>query len=227
MIDAIAIERGECKHAGLRVDRVAADGAFSGYASVFGEVDLGRDVVERGAFAASLARRGPAGVRMLFQHDPAQPIGVWEELREDQRGLFVRGRIAGGSAKAREVLALMREGALDGLSIGFKTVRARNDGTGGVRRILEADLWEISVVTFPMQPGARVGQVKRIGPTTRQFEKWLRRDAGFSRGEARAVIARGFADLKRERDAARSTYAVLASGIRAAARALNDEDKTP
>lgn len=224
MLDAAGLERGERKFAALRVDAIAADGSFSGYASLFGEVDLGRDVVERGAFAASLARRGATGVRMLYQHDPAQPIGVWEELREDARGLFARGRIAGGSAKAREVLALMREGALDGLSIGFKTVRARNDGAGGVRRILEADLWEISVVTFPMQPGARIGQVKRALPTTRQLEKWLRRDAGFSRGEARAVIARGFADKKRGRDAARDTMAGLASDMRAAARGLNQKD---
>lgn len=139
---------------------VDPDGTFSGYASLFGRVDLGKDVVERGAFARSLRERGTAGIRMLYQHDPAQPIGTWTEIREDSRGLFVRGRLAKDVARGREVLALMRAGALDGLSIGFRTVKARSDAATRVRRILEADLWEISVVTFPMQPGARIETVK-------------------------------------------------------------------
>ena len=132
---------------------------FSGYASLFGRVDLGKDLVEKGAFAASLKARGAAGIRMLFQHDPAEPIGVWSEIREDARGLFVRGRLTKDVARAREVLSLMRGGALDGLSIGFRAVRAKSDPRSGVRRILEADLWEISVVTFPMLPSARVSDV--------------------------------------------------------------------
>lgn len=174
-----------------------------GYASLFGAVDLGKDVIERGAFARSLRQRGAAGIRMLFQHDPGQPIGSWTEIREDARGLFVRGRLATEVTRAREVLSLLRGGALDGLSIGFKTVRARKDMADGVRRVLEADLWEISVVTFPMQPGARIHAVKSAGlPTVRQFERWLTRDAGLTRGEAQAVIGRGFAALRRERDAA-------------------------
>lgn len=150
----------ERKFAGVALAGVAADGTFDGYASLFGKVDLGRDVVEAGAFAASLARRGAAGVRMLYQHDPAAPIGTWAEIREDARGLYVRGRLALGAPRAREVHALMREGALDGLSIGFRAVRARTDAKSGIRRILEVDLWEISVVTFPMLPEARIGAVK-------------------------------------------------------------------
>ena len=129
---------------------------FEGYASRFGVPDLGRDVVERGAFAASLARRGAGGIRMLFQHDAAQPVGTWLALREDVHGLFVRGRLNAGVARAREIASLIAEGGLDGLSIGFRTRRAVNDAAGRVRRILELDLWEISLVTFPMQPGARV-----------------------------------------------------------------------
>lgn len=143
----------------VKPGQIEPDGSFSGYASLFGAVDLGKDVVERGAFAASLKARGACGVRMLFQHDPAEPIGVWTELREDARGLFVRGRLDLGVQRAREVLALLRGGGLDGLSIGFRTVRARRDAAG-LRRVLEADLWEISVVTFPMQPLARVASVK-------------------------------------------------------------------
>lgn len=152
----------ERKFVGLTIADVEADGTFQGYASLFGKLDLGRDIVERGAFAASLARRGAAGVRMLFQHDPNAPIGTWTEIREDERGLFVCGRLALDAAKAREVHSLMREGALDGLSIGFRTVRARTEARTGIRRILEADLWEISVVTFPMLPEARIDAVKAL-----------------------------------------------------------------
>jgi HK97 family phage prohead protease len=97
---------------------------------------------------------------MLFQHDPAEPIGVWLELREDAHGLYVRGRILPEVARGREVLALMRAGALEGLSIGFRTVEGRSDPKSGVRRLSRIDLWEISVVTFPMLPEARVSAVK-------------------------------------------------------------------
>jgi HK97 family phage prohead protease len=127
---------------------------------LFGEADLSRDMVMPGAFRASIEKRGAAGIRMLFQHDPGAPIGVWEEVKEDARGLFVRGRLTTGVLKAREVLALMRAGAIDGLSIGFRTVRGRTDAKTGVRRLLEVDLWEISVVTFPLLPAARVESVK-------------------------------------------------------------------
>jgi HK97 family phage prohead protease len=213
----------ERKFVGLVLDAVEPDGVFSGYASLFGAVDLGKDVVDKGAFAASLKARGAAGIRMLFQHDPAEPIGVWTDIREDARGLFVRGRLTKEVARAREVLSLMRGGALDGLSIGFRAVKAKNDPKSGVRRILEADLWEISVVTFPMLPDARIDTVKGRGrrlPTTREFESWLTRDAGLTRGEARAVITRGFASLVRGRDAAPNTEEGLAGRIREATRMM-------
>ena len=85
---------GERKFAELGLGEVEEDGSFSGYASLFGKVDLAKDVVERGAFAESLKGRGAGGIRMLFQHDPGEPIGTWTEIREDARGLFVRGRLA-------------------------------------------------------------------------------------------------------------------------------------
>jgi HK97 family phage prohead protease len=219
--------RRERKFVDVVIGDVEADGSFTGYASLFGRVDLGRDVVERGAFEKSLKKRGVAGIRMLFQHDPNQPIGTWTEIREDARGLFVRGRLQVEVERAREVLSLMRGGALDGLSIGFKTVRARNDPAGGVRRIVEADLWEISVVTFPMLPGARIHSVKgrHTLPTTRQFERWLTRDAGLTRSDAQAVIVKGFASLKRERDAARRTREGLAGIVRQAARQITRQIK--
>jgi hypothetical protein len=91
------------KFANLELRGLKRDGSFSGYASVFGEVDLGKDAIERGAFRKSLAERGACGVRMLFQHDPAEPIGAWKTIREDSRGLFVEGMLAEGVARAREV----------------------------------------------------------------------------------------------------------------------------
>lgn len=148
------------KFASLELAGVSGDGVFSGYASVFGEVDLGRDTIERGAFRQSLTTRGAGQVRMLYQHDPAEPIGAWKTIREDARGLYVEGVLSPGVARAREVFSLMKTGALDGLSIGFRSVKARTDAKTGVRRILEAELWEISVVTFPMLPSARVSDVK-------------------------------------------------------------------
>jgi hypothetical protein len=140
---------------------VAQDGTFEGYASLFGVADLGKDVVAPGAFAASLAARGAAGIRMLWQHDPAEPIGRWLSLAEDARGLRVRGALNLAVARAREIHALMLDGAVDGLSIGFRVERARTD-RAGLRRIERLDLWEISVVTFPMLPGARVAAVKGV-----------------------------------------------------------------
>jgi len=137
------------------------DGRVEGYASLFGVADHGGDVVMPGAFVASLRRRGPRNIRFLFQHDPAQPIGVWDEIREDRRGLYVRGRLICGVERAREIAALLRAGALDGLSIGFRTVRADRDPRLRTRRLHEIDLWEISIVTFPMLPGAKVSRIKR------------------------------------------------------------------
>jgi len=223
MNEGTALPACERKFAGNAIGKLGEDGTFCGYASLFGQVDLARDVVEPGAFSRAIRRRGAAGIRMLYQHDPAEPIGTWLDIAEDERGLLVRGRLTPGVGRAREVLELMRAGALDGLSIGFRTVRARKDARAGVRRIVEADLWEISVVTFPMLPGARVESVKggaRTLPTTREFERWLTRDAKLTRPEARAVIARGFASLVRERDAARGTPGALAATIRKAARLI-------
>jgi HK97 family phage prohead protease len=165
----------ETKFAAAELSEVEADGSFSGYASLFGEPDLSRDMVVPGAFQTSIRKRGAAGIRMLFQHDPAAPIGTWREIREDLRGLFVRGRLTTEVAKAREVLALMRAGAIDGLSIGFRTVRGRTDAKTGVRRLLEVDLWEISVVTFPLLPGARVSTVKGAMPLVEAIREAARR----------------------------------------------------
>ena len=135
---------------------LSGEGEFEGYASLFDVPDLGRDVVMPGAFAESLARRGVAAIRMLWQHDPAEPIGRWLSVDEDRRGLRVRGRLNSSVGRAREIAALLREGAIDGLSIGYRVVEADRDRARGLRRLIRIDLWEISLVTFPMLPGARV-----------------------------------------------------------------------
>jgi HK97 family phage prohead protease len=146
---------------------IARDGTVEGYASLFGEIDQARDMVMPGAFADSLRRRGVRRVPMLFQHDPSEPVGVWLELREDFRGLYARGRLIPEVVRARELLALLKEGAADGLSIGFRTVHGRVDPKTRVRKLDQIDLWEISIVTFPLLPGARVRAVKEAGLPSR------------------------------------------------------------
>ena len=140
-----------CRVSGVSV---GDDATVEGYASLFGSTDQGNDAVVPGAFKKSLG----AGrkVRMLWQHDPNQPIGVWDEVREDDKGLWVRGRILTDVAKGREAASLVAAGAIDGLSIGYRTKQAERDGKG--RRLLaEVELWEVSLVTFPMLMQARVG----------------------------------------------------------------------
>jgi uncharacterized protein len=149
MAEALAAGRVRLVPAGQR-------GVFAGYASLFGVPDSAGDVVMPGAFAASLARRGPGGIRMLFQHDAGQPIGTWLDLREDSRGLFVRGRLSSEVQQAEELGQLLHDGAIDGLSIGFRAVLATRDRVTRRRRLIKVDLWEISLVTFPMLEGARV-----------------------------------------------------------------------
>ncbi|WP_209425720.1 HK97 family phage prohead protease [Pararhodobacter sp. SW119] len=137
--------------------RIHDGSKVAGYASIFGARDQGGDTVVPGAYAASLARLAAAGgrVRMLWQHDASQPIGVWDTVREDERGLWVEGRLLTEVTRAREAAALMEAGAVDGLSIGYRTVRSEKSPGGG-RRLLELELWEVSLVTFPMLSVARV-----------------------------------------------------------------------
>lgn len=137
---------------------VVTDGVtVQGYASLFGRRDQGGDVVQAGAYGNSLRRLAQTGrrVKMLWQHDPGQPIGVWDEVREDERGLWVKGRILTEVERGREAAALLGAGAIDGLSIGYRTLRAERDGNGQ-RMLAELELWEVSLVTFPMLSEARV-----------------------------------------------------------------------
>jgi len=201
----------EHKTAGFELKREPDhDGIFEGYASVFGIVDNGLDVVEQGAFEKSLTDR-KAPVRMLWQHNAADVIGVWDEIREDHKGLYVKGRVLKDVAKGSEALALMRAGAINSMSIGYQTVKAASEGAGSVRKLLELKLWEISLVTFPMLPDAIVTDVKSIG-TEREFERFLR-DAGMSRKEAAAVSLHGFKGLNSQRDAVNAVDSASAKAL--------------
>ena len=153
----------EIKHACADLTAPDARGCFEGYASLFHVADLGRDMMMPGAFAQSLQRKGAAGIRMLWQHEPGTPIGTWLDIAEDPLGLRVRGQLNLAVARGRECFALLQQGAIDGLSIGFRCQRSSLDRATGLRRLLQVDLWEISVVTFPMLPQARVSAVKRTG----------------------------------------------------------------
>lgn len=132
---------------------------FAGYAALFDRRDRGGDVIAPGAFAESLRRQAGA-LPILWQHDPAQPIGTVEYAAEDARGLRVVGRLSSGRAGA-----LLCAGAVDGLSFGYRVVEAKA-GTGETRRLEALDIVEVSLVAHPMQPLARVHAVEEMGPAT-------------------------------------------------------------
>lgn len=175
------------------------DGKFEGYASVFDIVDQGMDVVSPGAFQRSLD--SGKNVKLLWQHDMGKPIGVWEEIKEDEKGLFVRGRLLNDVQLGREANALMRAGAIDSMSIGYRTKEAVAEGNGTVRRLTEVDLFEISLVTFPMLPDAQITAVKSLDwGNKRDIERALRDVFDLTQSEAKAFIADGLTGLQAKRD---------------------------
>lgn len=185
------------------VDAQDDTATFTGYGSIFGNIDNGRDMVMKGAFAESLSR-GPKSIKMLWQHDPSQPIGVWTDAKEDARGLKMSGKLLLTISKAREVYEMMKAGIVEGLSIGFKTMKESYDtekGGRGYRKIEKADLWEVSLVTFPMNPKATVTAVKTM-PSERELEAMLRDEARLSDRQAKAAVAifkKSFRDGEAER----------------------------
>lgn len=142
---------------GIPID---GEGRFSGYASLFNRLDAGGDIVMPGAFAKSLGKRRDR-IRLLFQHDPKEPVGTWDAIGEDGQGLFVAGRLVPGVPRADALKRLIENGALDGLSIGFRTVKATREG--GHRKLWQIDLFEISIVTFPMMEDARIAPSHSTG----------------------------------------------------------------
>lgn len=167
------------------------DDEFEGYASLFDVPDGAGDVVAHGAFAASLRKRPPERVRMLYQHFTHEPLGVWEAIREDARGLYVKGRLVLDVLRAREVRSLLSEGALKGLSIGFRTLRASRDAKSGLRTLREIELWEISVVTFPLLAGSKVTAIGAKGVVQDIREAAHRLTTHLSSPASAAQAARG------------------------------------
>ena len=165
-------------------------GMFEGYASIFGNKDLGNDVIEKGAFMRSLRRKGAKKIKMLYQHDTKEPIGVFDKVMEDQNGLYVKGRLAMGTQKGKEVYDLMKMGAIDGLSVGYR-VDAKGhhyDDKRKYRVLKEVDLMEISAVTFPMNPRARIQAVKS-DMTVREWEHKLREVGNLSHSESKVAAS--------------------------------------
>lgn len=193
------------------------DGTIEGYGSVFGVRDSYDDVIANGAFAASLAAHKAAGTlpAMLWQHNPDEPCGVWTDMTEDERGLLVRGRLVLESARGREGLALLRAGALNGLSIGFMSKQWAYDRETDVRTLTEIDLWEVSLVTFPANSAARLTSVKAIDELAvpKDAERILR-EAGFSKADATAFVSRVMRLGEERREAAQSTAQAMGAASR-------------
>lgn len=177
---------------------------FSGYGAVFGNIDAGGDIIEKGAFAENIQQFKDSGrwPAMLLQHggtaDYHMPPGVWTDIYEDDNGLFVEGKLA-ATQRGQDTYALLKmqpRPAISGLSIGYRTLEEsyETQGKKSVRHLKKIELFEISLVTFPMNDAARIASVKAAEQITtiREFENFLR-DAGFSGREAKAIAARGFA----------------------------------
>jgi HK97 family phage prohead protease len=185
----------------LSIKAISEDGTFEGYASVFSNVDSYGEKVAPGAFGESLARHRREGTRplLLWQHNPDEPLGVWDDLAEDGKGLWGKGRLLPGVRRADEALILLRAGAVQGLSIGYREVKVEPEGN--YRKLIELDLVEASIVSFPANRRARVEQVKTENyallrnrlmagepPSVREWEKGLRDAFDLSRAEAEKAV---------------------------------------
>ena len=178
-------------------------GIFTGYGSIFGNEDQGNDIMQKGAFTKSLVNRPVSKVKMLYQHKTDEPIGVFTDMYEDSKGLFVKGQLAMGTQKGREAYELLKMGALDGMSIGFRAdpeKQGYNENKRGVRTLKEVDLMEISLVTFPMNESALIETVKGNAKNIREWEKILREAGGLSRTEAK-IGAKALSESLSQRDA--------------------------
>lgn len=205
----------------LSLKAVGTDGEVEGYGSVFGVRDNYDDVIASGAFLNSLKEHKDAGTMpaMLWQHEADEPIGIWTDMVEDAKGLLIKGQLCLDTAQGKEAYALLKMGAINGLSIGFMSV----PGTSvykddGVRVLTQIDLWEISLVTFPANEKARVTNVKSSDQlaTPKDAERVLR-DAGFSKADATALVSRVMRMGEERSDSADSA----AVAIKAANRLLN------
>ena len=202
---------------GFEIKAVNADGTVEGYGSVFGVRDNYDDVIAKGAFVQSLKDHKAAGTMpaMLWQHDADKPIGVWTEMVEDEKGLRIKGQLAMETVKGKEAHALLKMGALNGLSIGFMSKEWAYDRETEVRTLTAIDLWEVSLVTFPANEKARVTNVKSANEmaTPKDAEKVLR-DAGFSKSDATAFVSRVMRMGEVRSDSANSTAVAMKAADR-------------
>ena len=190
------------KDLSFEIKAVSDDGLFSGYASVFDNVDSYGDIVRKGAFVESIGEWEAKGKMppILWNHDPSDPIGVYTKMQEDEKGLYVEGKLLIDDVpRARQTHALMKAGAIDGLSIGYKVKEYSFDVENDIRELLKLNLGEVSIVTFPANPETRIEAVKsRLDagelPTLPEFEKFLR-EAGFSKSQATAIAGHGLRKL--------------------------------
>ena len=214
-----------CEHRSFRLEaleiKANEDGTIEGYGSVFGVVDSWNDIIAPGAFKNTLAAHKAEGTlpAMLWQHKDSEPIGIWTEMVEDAKGLRLKGKLALGTVKGKEAHELVKLGALNGLSVGFITKQYSYDNTNDIRTLLEVDLWEVSLVTFPANGKARVTDVKSSEElaTPKDAEHTLR-EAGFSKAGATAFVSRVMRMGEERRESANST----ADALKAAQRLLDN-----
>lgn len=210
----------ETKAFPLELKEVAKSGEFSGYLSVFNNMDSYRDIVMPGAFAETLAEWNSKGrlPPILWQHRSGEPLGPFTKMQEDTRGLYVEGRLLIAELqRAREAHALMEHKVVSGMSIGFETIGEEVDKTNRARKLTKVKLWEGSIVTFPANEAAQVEAVKsalRGGdlPDLPTFEKFLR-EAGFSKSQAAAIAGRGLSHLLRSESASAGDVITRTSAI--------------
>ena len=207
----------EVRSFALQIKAAGDDGTVEGYGSVFGVRDNYDDVIAKGAFINSLKEHKAAGTMpaMLWQHDADKPIGVWTEMVEDEKGLRIKGQLAMETVKGKEAHALLKMGALNGLSIGFMPKEWAYDRDTEVRTLTAIDLWEVSLVTFPANEKARVTNVKSADEmaTPKDAEKALR-DAGFSKSDATAFVSRVMRMGEVRSDSANSTAVAMKAADR-------------
>jgi uncharacterized protein len=186
----------------FEIKQLEETGLFSGYGAVFGNKDSYGDVIEPGAFSVSLTAHATRKSRpkMFWQHNMHEPIGSWAEMKEDSVGLWVSGKLNMDVQRGREAYSLLKAGDIDGLSIGYQTVKAEPDKKRGVLLLKELDLIEVSVVSVGANDRALIDAVKQIRgealPTLPEFEGFLR-EAGFSKTEATAIAGNGLSHLLR------------------------------
>jgi uncharacterized protein len=211
----------ETRSFALQIKAAGDDGSVEGYGSVFGVRDDYDDIIAKGAFQATLASHRSAGTMpaMLWQHSASEPIGIWTDMVEDARGLRIKGQLALETTRGKEAHALLKMGALNGLSIGFMSKQWAYDRETEIRTLTELDLWEVSLVTFPANGAARVTNVKASADEVnapKDAERILR-EAGFSKADATALVSRVMRLGEERSESAKSTAQALRSAQRLAA----------